>query len=248
MPNNISGVGVVGQRVAGELHMTRAFTFSAAEEKTFDEAKAYPVTDCAPLQDVDVSEKENSMTVTLGTQSLDEQSINWILFNNREQSSASIVLPNVKSATIIGGVISDADLALDQIVEVTLLSDSAPGNMPLTQQPDGTGVTATTFEVSTGQINFDASLNGKQAVYYYRSTYTTKPVVGGNTPYNPYTEIEIFGKICGTRFAPMRVWFPRCTSLSGMNLDPKADEFTREYKALVPFELGFVVPYVKWVA
>lgn len=245
MPTNIKGIGAGFQRTEDSLHVLRIGAFTATEEKTFDEVKAYPTFDCAPLQDVDIAEKESSMTVTLETGSLDEESISWLLFNNKFATSASIALPEFRRGTIVGGAVANPDLAIDRIVEVTVLSDNAPGNTKLTRQPQGTGVTPTNFEVSAGQLDFDASLEGKSIAYYYRKTYTNIKTIGGEN-YDPYVNIEIAGKICGTRFDGMKIWFPRCTSLTGVNFDPGGDSFSREYKALIPTELNFSVPYIVW--
>ena len=245
MPNNIKGVGAVFQRDGETLNVIRASTFSATEDKQFDEVKAYPVFDCGVMSDVDIAEKESSMTVTVGSSSLDEQAISFLLFNNKFKTTNSIFLPEYKRGVILNGAIADADLSVDQNVQVTVVQDVTPGNIPLTRQAVGTGVTATAFEVNLGQLEFDSSLEGKTVAYRYAKEYTNIRTIGGEY-YDPYSNVEIAGKICGTRFNPMKIWFPSCTSLSGMSLDPSADNFDREYKALVPTELGFVVPYITW--
>ena len=247
MPNNITGVGAAYQvdLETDTLNVLRVATFTASEEKEFDEVKAYPLLDCAPMSDVDIAEKQSSMTVTIGSPSLDEQAISFLLFNNKFRTTASIPLPEYKRGIITGGAVVDTDLTIDQRVQVTVISDFAPGNTPLTRQPSGTGVTGNIFEVAAGQLNFDASLEGKTIAYRYLKSYTNIKTLGGEY-YDPYKKIQIAGKVCGTRFNGMKILFPSCTSLSGMNLDPSADNFDREYKALVPTELGFVVPYIVW--
>lgn len=246
MPNNITGVGAVFQRDGNTLNVVRASNFTASEEKQFDEVKGYPLFDCGPKSDVDIAEKESSMKVTVGSSSLDEQAISFLLFNNKIQTTNSILLPEYKRGVIAAGAVADADLTLDQNVQVTIVSDTTPGNTPLTRQAASVAtITPTTFEVSAGALNFDTAHNGKTIAYRYLKQYTNIKTIGG-ADYDPYKQIEIAGKICGTRFNAMKIWFPSCTSLSGMNLDPSADNFDREYKALVPTELGFVVPYIVW--
>jgi hypothetical protein len=78
---------------------------------------------------------------------------------------------------------------------------------------------------------------------YFRKTESNIKITGGQF-YSPYKNVELFAKVCGTRFEAMRIWIPRATSLNGVNLDPKADEFTREFRCLLP--PGFVVPYVEF--
>ena len=246
MPNNITGVGVIGTRLPGELHISNAFNFTMTEERQVDVSQGHSATDCTSMQDFEVADKSSSFTVTISTQILTRQSINWILFNNKRQTSASIILPNINGYPVVGGTITVPGVTLDQTADVVILQDTAPGAIALTQQASGTGVTATTSEVGAGSITVDAVHNGKTAVVYYRETQANKLVTGGNTTYAPYQDVELFAKFCGTKFAPFRVWIPKATSLNGINLDPKADNFSREFRALIPTELGFTVPYVEW--
>lgn len=245
MPNNITGVGVIGARdpVNGQMYMSPAFTCTLTEERTVDVAKGHSEVDCTPLRDLDVADKDSEFTCTMGTQILDDEAIQWILFNNRVQTSASIELPRWASGTIAGGTLTVTGLALDQPnVSVVILSTQSPGNRSLTFQASGGVIDATNFEVTANTITVDATYNGSVAVVYYRTTETNIEVIGGNTPYDPYQGVELFMKICSTRTPDKRLWIPRATSLNGVNLDPGADEFSREFRCLLP--PGFTQPYV----
>ncbi|ELS01167.1 hypothetical protein Xen7305DRAFT_00008690 [Xenococcus sp. PCC 7305] len=245
MPNNITGVGVIGARdpVDGSMYLSPAFTCTLTEERTVDVSKGHSETDCTPLRDLDVADKDSEFTCNMGTQILDEEAINWILFNNRRQTSASIELPTLVSGTIAGGALTVTGLLVDQAnVSVVILDALAPGNISLAFQASGGTIDATNFEVTADTITVDASYNGKVAVVYYRTTESTVEITGGNTNYTPYANVELFMKVCGTRFADKRLWIPRATSLNGVNFDPGADEFTREFRCLLP--AGFSVPYV----
>jgi hypothetical protein len=249
MPNNVKGVGVIGARdpITAEMYMSPAFTFSMTEERTTDVSSGFPTTDCAPLQDLDVADKQSQFTVTMGTQILDRQAVNWILFNNKRQTSASIELPRLFSGVIALGTLTVTGLTVDQEnVSVVILQDIAPGNISLTPQDSGGSITTDVFEVSANTITVDDSYDGKTAIVYYRTTESSIEITGGNTTYSPYQNVELFAKICTTRTDPHRIWIPRATSLNGLNVDPKADEFTREFRALLP--PGFTVPYVEFTA
>lgn len=80
MPSNITGVGVLGARdpITSELYLSPAYTFTLTEERQTEVSQGYPLTNCAPMADLDVSDKASSFTATLGTQILDRQAINWI--------------------------------------------------------------------------------------------------------------------------------------------------------------------------
>lgn len=245
MPNNITGVGVIGARdpIDGSMYMSPAFTCTLTEERTVEVSKGHAETDCTPLRDLDAADKDSEFTCTMGTQILDEEAINWILFNNKEQTSASIEIPTLTSGTVAAGVLTVTGLILDQPnVSVVILDSAAPGNLSLTPQASGGTIDPTVFEVSVDTITVDTTYNGKVAIVYYRTTETSLVVTGGNTPYDPYQNVELFMKVCGTRFNDKRLWIPRATSLNGVNLDPAADEFTREFRCFLP--PGFTVPYV----
>jgi hypothetical protein len=243
---NINAIGVAAQRINGELNMIDAFNIGITEEIEQDMIEAFPIEDCGIKQDIDIVNKKSTLKLTLGTKSIDDQSVNWFLFNTKEQQVPSIFLPNIVPATVTAGAIAIVGLTLDQTVEVTILSDVKPGRVPLKQQLTGVGVTPSTFEVGAGSITVDASHNGKRVMVYYRSQLLAKKVIGGNANISRYDNIEIFCKLCGTRMSDRKIWFPRCTANSGINIDPSQDEYTREYTALIATELGFKSQYVSW--
>ena len=193
MPNNISGVGVIGARdpETSELYMSPAFTFSLVEERTAEVATGYPAIDCAPLQDLDVADKQSTFTVNMGTQILDRQAINWILFNNKRQTATSIELPRLDTGVVTAGAITIAGLTVDQPnVSVAILDDAAPGNRGLLPQASGGTITPDVFEVGAGTVTVDGAYNGKTAVVYHRTTESNIKITGGQF-YSPYKNVEL---------------------------------------------------------
>lgn len=167
------------------------------------------------------------------------------IFNNRKQTSSSINLPRLESGTVAAGSVAIAGLTIDQPgVSVVILGSESPGNIPLTQQSSGTGVTNTTFEVNAGSIAVDPIYNGRTAVVYYQMAETNIELIGGNTEFQPYQNIQCFGKFSGTRFPSKRLWFPRVTSITGFNLDASSDSFDREFRAFLP--PGWSQTYALW--
>lgn len=243
---NLNAMGVAAQRINGELNMIDAFSISITEELEQENIDGYPIEDCGIKQDIDIVNKKSTMKLTLGTKSIDDQSVNWFLFNTRLQEVPTIFLPNITPHTVVAGAIALPGLTLDQTVEVTILSDTKPGRVPLKQQLVGSASDPTTFSVSAGSITVDTSHNGKRVMVYYRQEFTAKDVTGGNSDISRYDNIEIFCKICGTRMSDRKIWFPRCTANSGINIDANQDEYTREYTALIATELGFKSQYVSW--
>lgn len=206
-----------------------------AEERNVEVVQGYSQTDCSELLDQDAAGKSSSVTITLGTGILDEEAWSWIIFNNRKQTSTGIDLPDFIDAPVVAGAITAAPLTIDQQgVSVVILDSASPGNISLTQQASGTGVTPVTFEVNAGAVAVDPIHNGKIAVIYYRANQVNVEIIGGNTQFQPYQNIECYGKFCGTRFPPKRLWFPRVTSITGFNLDASSDTFTREFRAFLP--------------
>lgn len=206
-----------------------------AEDRQVEVVQGYSMTGCSSLKDQDAAEKSSTVTVTMGTGVLDEEAWNWVVWNNRKAVSSSIELPRLDNGIVTAGSVAIPSLTVDQPnVSVVILGSESPGNIPLDFQASGTGVTPATFEVNAGSVAVDPIYNGRTAVVYYRTLETNIEITGGNTTYSPYERIEIFAKICGTRFAPKRIWCPFCTSITGFNLDPSSDSFDREFRAFLP--------------
>ncbi|MEO1006837.1 MAG: hypothetical protein AAFW67_13525 [Cyanobacteria bacterium J06638_38] len=244
--SNITGIGVIGTRNAdGRLFLSPATNFTMAEDREVTVVQGHSETDCTPLRDQDAAEKSSQVTVTLETGILDEEAFNRIIWNAPKQTSLSIELPRFHSGIVVGGAIAVPGLTADQAnVNVIILDALAPGNLPLTTQPVGTGVTALTAEVGAGSVAVDAVYDGKTAVVYYRQTETNFEMTGGNTTYAPYQNVELFVKICSTRFSPKRIWFPRCTSITGFNFDGSSETFSREFRSFLP--PGWQVTYAEF--
>lgn len=243
--SNLTGMTRIFQYDGDHLHAMRATNFTMTESPTFSEDKAYvgiTEADCNPKVDVDVSLKETSFNCTVDTGSVDQQTMDWIWFDNKLHEEASITLPQYKSGIITGGEIADPDLTADQAVRATILSDNKPGDYPLTLVVGGASTAIDNFGVATGSMNFDTNHNGKRIIYSYLKTSTNVKIIGA-TQLNPHENIMISTVLCTTRTNGVKLVLPRCRSLSGLNIDASSDSFTREYKALVPTELGWVLPY-----
>ncbi len=245
---DINAMGVLIQRdpVSKQINNVNGCTFTWNEELEQENIDAYPNEDCGIKRDIGLSEKKSSMTVTVGTKTIDDESFGWMIMNTRKQTSPSILLPNVVAVDVVSGVLAVPGLTLDQVASVTFLIVDKPGKIALVQQPSGTGVTATTFEVGVDQITVDATYEGKRALVYFYQTYANQDVYGGDRPISRYSDIELYGKVCGDKMTDKKVMFPRCTSSTGASLDNSQDEYTREYTAFVDFSRGFTSQYVVW--
>lgn len=243
--SNLTGMTRIFQYDGDQLHAMRATNFQFVENPTFAEDKAYVGVDesqCNPKVDVDVSLKETSFNCTVDTGSIDQQTMDWVWFDNKLHEEPSITLPQYKSGVITSGAIADVDLTADQAVRATILSDQKPGDYPLNFVAGGSSTAVDNFGVAVGQMNFDASHEGKRVIYTYLKTSTNVKIIGASQ-FNPHENIMISTVVCTTRTNGIKLILPRCRSLSGLNIDGGADSFTREYKSLVPTELGWVLPY-----
>ena len=245
--SNISGFGSLILRdpiVAGfDMYIAPAVTFTFVENKETDISQGVSKTDCSKILDLDLVDRTSEFTLTLGTQVLDEKAWEFILFDNRKGTAANFVKPAVASGVVTGGSLAVPALTLDQAnTSAVILGTTAPGDICLAQQASGTGVTPTTYEISAGSVDVDAIYEGRVLVVFYFEAPASVDVIGGPLPFNPYRNIEFVGKICGTRFADKRLYLPNISSLTGANLDPQAEEFTREYRAFLID--GYELPYV----
>lgn len=202
--------------------------------------------DCDVKRDFGLSEKKSSVVLNVSTKTVDDYTFDWMIMNERKQSTPSIIVPNTVAATIVGGSVTVAGLTLDQQIGATILITAKPGKIPLTQQASGTGVTATTFEVSVGQVDFDATYEGRQVLIFYYETVTNQEGYGGNRSLSRFDDVEFAMKVCGDKMSDKRFWFPKCTSNTGLNLDLQAEEYEREYNVFVDIERGFTRQFLVW--
>lgn len=250
MALNINGAGFICQRKDGLLYPLFASTFSWNEELETQESEGYPVNDVGLLQKTDLVAIRSTITVTVGTQSLDEMDFSRMIIDQDWGTIASLVVPVLKSGTIPSSppyTITETGLTEDQDVEITTLSDTAPGKVSLTQIAAAGTPAAGQFEVTANTMTFHNGLAGKQIVYFYKKTQTNIQSLGGTLSSSYLGEVEILGKVRTTRSSIMNVWFPRCQSLTGTSLDITADAAQREYRATIPTSLGFNRPYLIWV-
>lgn len=248
MPTNISGLGMVGTRIEGYFVPLLASAFSASEEVTSNEAKGYSQTDCSILQTTDTVLSESTMTVTLGAQSIDDMEMAVLLFNRPWKESAAITVPNITGATIPSATpyeVTIAGITTDSQVDVTIVRDVAPGKEPM-KRVTAAPAAIDEFQVSAGKLTFHSTAAGLRILIYTRQELTDLKTIGGTHPFERFENIEVFGKICTTRTASRKIWFPRCTSNTGLGFDPTGDAFTRELRALIPAELSFNHPFIVW--
>lgn len=250
MALNINGAGYICQRKDGLLYPIFASVFNFAEELETQESEGYPVNDVGLLQKTDLVAIRSTITVTVATQSLDEMDFSRMVIDQDWGTIASMVIPVLSSGKVPDSpgpyTISVAGLVEDQEVEITTLSDTAPGKVALTQIAASGTPAANQYKVTADTITFHSGLAGKQVVFYYKKTQTSFNALGGTLTSSYLGEVEILGKIRTTRSNVMNIWFPRCQSLSGVNMEITADAAQREYRATIPTELGFTRPYLIW--
>jgi hypothetical protein len=184
----------------------------------------------------------------MGAQSIDEMEMAALLFGQKWQEADTITVPKIISATVPSATpyeIPIDGLTVNSPVDVTIIRDIAPGKEPMTKVT-AAPASRDEFQITAGNVVFAAAAAGLKVMIYTRSQLTDKKVIGGATPYERFENVELFGKICTTRTAPKNIWFPRCTSNTGLNFDPTADAFTREFRALIPSNLGFTRPFLLW--
>lgn len=248
MPSNIRGIGVIGFRDAGYFVPMLASAFSATEELQSEDATGYPLDDCGILQTTDTVVRQSTVTVTVGAQSIDDMEMASLLFGQKWQDAATITVPKITSATVPSATpyeITVDGLTVNSPIDVTIIRDIAPGKEPM-KKVTAAPAAADEFQVTAGKVTFAAAAAGLKIMVYTRSELTDKKVIGGATPYERFENVELFGKICTTRSAPKNIWFPRCTSNTGLTFDPTSDAFTREFRALIPTDLGFARPFILW--
>jgi len=213
MALNINGAGYIAQRKDGLLYPIFASTFSFAEELETQESEGYPVNDVGLLQKTDLVAIRSTITVTVATQSLDEMDFSRMVIDQDWNTISSIITPVLTPGTVPAPsgpyTITVAGLTEDQEVEITTLSDSAPGKVSLVQVAASATPGANEFKVTADTLTFHSGLAGKQIVIFYKKTQSSLKSLGGTSSSSYLGEIEIIGKIRTTRSNIMNIWFPR---------------------------------------
>lgn len=248
MPTNIKGLGMIGTRIDGYFVPLLASAFNATEELTSEDAKGYSQSDCSILQITDTVTRESTMTVTLGAQSIDDMEMAVLLFNTPWGETPSLMVPNIIAAKIPAATpfeVSVVGLTVNAPIDVTIVRDNVPGKQPM-KKVTVAPAELDEFQVSAGKLTFHSSAANLNILIYTREEIVDKKTLGGTNPYSRFENMEVFGKLCTTRTQSRKIWFPRCTSNTGLNFDPTGDAFTRELRASIPSELQFNYPYVVW--
>lgn len=243
--SDIRGMSAVGARDENSYYPFYISTFVLKEDVTNKDVKGYPLVNCGSIQNLGTIQEESTFTVSLGTQAIDNNVLSLLGFNQKESATAmTIDLPSISSGAIPSAgpyEIAVAGLTTNSIVSVTVLNVSkTPMIRAATAAPN-------TYQVAAGKLVFDASDAGKQVIIYQRKTLSVK-TIGGENPIDRYDNVEIFGKICGSRLNDKMIWMPNCSSITGVNIDPKAEEMTRDFRASLPANMPWSLPYVCWDA
>jgi hypothetical protein len=218
-------------------------------------SKGFPLKGIAPLQTVDTIFTEEEYVLTASVQSVDELDIHEFIFGQKSATQTSFVAPYVYGATIPATapyeIASDPAApnawVADQVIDVTIVSDAGPGKTILTQEPESAPSTpvAGNYAVEAGKIVFNAAQAGQRVCIYYRDTVASGESVGADV-FDEIGEFEMFGQYAATRTRDKKIWCPRCKFNDGFSFQLTADSFDRTMLALVPTDLGWVLPYRDW--
>lgn len=243
MANNIIGFGAIGTRQAGSFRPLRADAFVITNERETESVQAFPYGAPAPLNEVDLKNVSSTWAVQMGIPSIDIGDLE-LIFDQKFASQTSIVVPTLGGVFTIPATtpheVTIAGLTTNDVVDVTLLSDAAPGNVQMT-----TGSGAGAYELAAGKITFNAAEAGKSVAVYRRTTQSNLKVIGGPSVVSELGSLEIFGVARTTR-GTFRIWMPNCQKDGGVSFDGSADTFELNFKALVPTALGWNLPYMLW--
>ncbi len=234
----IKGWGSVGfVSNTGKLFVSRPNSIEISSDLTAEDVEGYPFSNpSGTLQIVDSYNSLETFTATIGTASFDKIELQRVM-DQYANTAATISLPEAFEAAVpAGGTMPIAGLVADQAVAVSVQSDTAP--LQLTQ---GTTAPATpnAYQVTAGNIVFNAAQIGKTVAGQYTKSFSNVEVIGNVD--NPIGDLMFFGRMIGTRFpiAP-RIYIPRMTRRSGISLG--GGESSTEYRLLL--KAGFPRPFL----
>ena len=247
MVTNVTGFGSVNIRSKNnKLIPLGATTFSLTSDLTSEDILGRPLFDCGKEQALDTVTINEIYTLTLGVQKLDRTTFDIFSFGAKRDDHASISVPVPTPVTLSGGTITNADLAADQTVSFTILSDDEPGNIYLTQIESTGTVDPTTFLVTTGSIEFDPAHNGKSAVYQYETELTNQLGIGGNLPIDKYKSFEVYGVLCGAIAGKNKIWIPKANNINGISTDTTVDEYQKVLRPVIDTQRGMKAEFFLW--
>lgn len=236
MATNITGVGVITARSAGQLIPLRASKVSIAEEISSETVQGYPDGDVGILQVRDTKQLATTTTISLETGSYDEP-LGDFLANQLTAIIATIPVPIVKVVTVPATpfAVTETGLTVDQLVDATILNDTSAGNIRMVQVTGATAIATNNYKVSANTITFHATDEGKKVLIYYQKTQTSLSSRGGTSATAGFTDLELFFKYKTTRNAAARSrWYPKISPSQGFTFDPTGDSFTKEFIASLP--------------
>lgn len=192
------------------------------------------------LQTVDSFITQETFDFTTGTGSIDRPELSRIL-NQQVSTSPSVDLPISEKYTIgAGGVTPVAGLILDQAVQVAELSDTDP--VQYEQIASGGSPTATQFDVTAGNVNFNASEAGKTVIVSYTKNYTSLKTIGVEDA--PLGDLAFIGRIIGPRFGTSPFFYiPRASRISGFALGVEDTSITYRATVKEPFVRPIVLAF-----
>lgn len=240
---NIKGAGGFFTRETdGTLRLLRTAAFQISSETESTDVQAFPYDNCGPLQIVDSFISSTTWTLTTAPRSIDKTDLELIV-DKKFGTATSIVLPEPIGVFDIaaGGVVTVTGLAAADVASITILDDTA-GNAPIL--PADFTKAANQITIGAGVVTANNAV-GKKAAVYRRKTNANIKVIGGNTPVTEIGEIEVGGLFCTTR-GNFKFWAPRCKRSNGVEFAVDSDEFSLEYKMLVPTALGWASEFAIW--
>jgi hypothetical protein len=225
----IKGWGSVGfVSTNGKLFVSRPNSIEIASDLSAEDVPGYPFTNpSGTLQIVDSYNSLETFKATIKTASFDKIEIQRMMDQFSTVVASGVTLPEAAEFAITTATMPVAGLVADQAVAASIQSDTAP--IQLTQ---GTiaPATANAYQVTAGNIVFNAAQVGKTVAIQYLKAFTNVEIIG-NTD-NPIGDLMFFGRIIGTRFAiAPRLYIPRMTRRSGINIGGK--EASVEYRLLL---------------
>jgi hypothetical protein len=237
----IKGWGSVGfASTNGKLFISRPNSIEIASDLSAEDVQGFPFTNqSGTLQIVDSYNSLETFKATVKTASFDKIEIQRMMDQFTTTVASGISLPEAAEFVITAATMPVVGLVADQAVAVAIQSDTNP--LQLTQ---GTvpPATANAYQVTAGNIVFNAAQVGKTAVIQYLKAFPNVEIIGNTDA--PIGDLMFFGKLIGTRFAiAPRVYIPRMTRRSGINIGGK--EASVEYRLLLkagfsrPFQIAF---------
>lgn len=249
MPINFNGFGRGLTRESGGLLRPLRFSaFSLTSESSSEASEAFPLGSCGPLSEVDVTIPKTTWKLSISQQSVDASDMERI-FDKKFVTSNTLPVPKTEVYQVPAtgpAEVAIAGLVTTDVISVTLLLDSAPGNTPLSKV--ATVPAAGEYSVAAGKITVNSAQAAGRYVFVYRQVAltTSERSIGGTNAPSSLGSMEFYGTGCNDRMGVFHLWLPLISRDSGIEFGSGVDEFTTEYKVLTPSNWN--EPYLAWTA